>query len=68
MTMMNTKKLTTLGKVWFSKTGTKMVNTCQRKRERRGRGGEGGGVREVEKRGREGGGRNWDEGKKLMNK
>ena len=45
-----------------------MVNTCQRKRERRGRGGEGGGVREVEKRGREGGGRNWDEGKKLMNK
>lgn len=36
--------------------------------EEKGKKGERGGVREVEKRGREGGGRNWDEGKKLMNK
>ena len=38
MTMINTKTLTTLSKVWFSKTGTKMVNTCQREKKRRGRG------------------------------
>ena len=36
--------------------------------EEKGKKGERGGVREVEKRGREGGGRNWDEGKKLTNK
>ena len=52
MTMINTKKLTTCSKVWFSKTGTKMVNTCQREKKRRGR--EGGGGEGVEKRGREG--------------
>lgn len=55
MTMINTKKLTTCSKVWFSKTGTKMVNTCQREKKRRGREGEGGGRGEgVEKRGRDG--------------
>lgn len=30
--------------------------------------GEGWGVKEVEKKGREGGGRNWEVGRKLMNK
>ena len=47
MTIMKTKKLNTLSKVWFSKTGTKTVNTCQREKERKGEGGrverEGGG-------------------------
>ena len=52
MTLMKTKKLTTLSKVWFSKTGRKMVNTRQREKKRRGMEGEG--VREVEKRGRGG--------------